>query len=107
VLAELFGEQTGLTFAQFMERLAHICPELDGGHLFKYCWQASRGGEERGNRLSLMLSTALRTLDGLGHLRLLSQADASENWRLYPAEGSRHQQVTHIEYRGEDAEHTL
>jgi len=99
VLGELFGEQTTLMFAHFMERLASVCPELDGGRLFTYCWQASRG-EEKGNRLSLMLSTALRTLDGLGHLRLLCQADALESWRLYPAEGSRHQQVTHIEYRG-------
>jgi hypothetical protein len=100
ILAELFEDQRALTCARFMEKLASICPELDGGRLFTYCWQASRGGEQKGNRLSLMLSTALRTLDGLGHLRLLSQADALENWRLYPAEGSRHQQVTHIEYRG-------
>lgn len=99
-LAGIFGGQTAMTFAQFMERLAYHCPELDGGSLFKYCWQASRGGEEKGNRVSLMLSTALRTMDGLGYLRLIYQADALENWQLCPAEGSKYQQVTHIEYRG-------
>lgn len=83
-----------------MQRLARACPELDGGRLFTYCWQASRRGEEQGHRLSLMLSTALRTLDGLGHICLLARADAAENWQLSPAEGSRHQLVTHIGYGG-------
>lgn len=108
MLAGIFGQQRTLTFARFMQRLANACPELDGGSLFTYCWQASRGGEERGHQLSLMLSTALRTLDGLGNVRLQSQADALETWQLYPAEGSRHQQVTHIAILGEnDAEHAL
>jgi len=101
ILPEIFGEQRSLSFAQFMERLARRCPELDGGSLFEYCWRASRGGEERGNRLSLMLSTALRTLDGLGQIRLIYQADALENWQLYTIQGSKHHHVTHIEYSGE------
>jgi hypothetical protein len=100
LLPELFEEQNALTFTQFMERLARRCPELDGGSLFEYCWQTSRGGEERGNRLSLMLSTALRTLDGLEKIRMVYQADALTNWQLYPAQGNKHQRVTHIEYSG-------
>lgn len=97
MLAEIFEEQRSLTCTQFMERLAILCPELDGGVLFERCWSASRGGEERGHQLSLMLSTALRTLEKLGQLRLLEQADALENWQLYPAEGDN-RRVTHIEY---------
>ncbi|MEO9028097.1 MAG: hypothetical protein ABI413_04705 [Ktedonobacteraceae bacterium] len=100
LLLEIFEEQNSLTFTQFMERLARRCPELDGGSLFEYCWQASRGGEERGNRMSLMLSNALRTLDGLGQVRLVYQADALTNWQLYSAQGNKHQRVTHIEYSG-------
>lgn len=100
MLPEIFGAQDALGFAQFMERLARFCPELDGGILYTICWQASRGGEVKGNRLSLMLSTALRTLDGLKQIRLLDQADALETWQLYPAEGHRHKRVTHIEYGG-------
>lgn len=96
LLSELFPDKTLLPFGTFMERLALHCPELDGGTLFRYCWQASRGAEERGRRISLMLSTALRTLHGLGVIRLEEQADALENWQLYPAEGNPHQQVTHI-----------
>lgn len=97
MLPEIFGEQNALTFAQFMGRLSLHCPELDGGSLYKSCWQVSRGGEVKGNQLSLMLSTALRTLDGLEQVRLLDQADVLENWQLYPAEGNKYKRVTHIE----------
>ncbi len=96
LISELFPGKTLLPFGSFMERLALHCPELDGGQLFRYCWQASRGAEEHSRYISLMLSTALRTLDGLGVIRLEEQADALENWQLYPAQGNPHQQVTHI-----------
>ncbi len=96
LISELFPGKTLPPFGSFMERLALHCPELDGGALFDYCWQASRGVEERGRHISLMLSTALRTLDGLGVICLEEQADALENWQLYPAQGNPHQQVTHI-----------
>lgn len=100
LLPLLFQERLRLLFGQFMERLARLCPELDGGKLFTHCWQASRGAEDHGKRLSLMLSTALRTLDGLNIIHLIHQADALETWQLYPAQGSQHQQVTHIELAG-------
>lgn len=96
LLPALFPDKALLPFGTFMERLAHHCPELDGGVLFRYCWQASRGAEERGRHISLMLSTALRTLHGLGVIRLEEHADALENWQLHPAEGNPHRQITHI-----------
>lgn len=101
LLPTLFPDKALLPFGIFMERLAVTCPELDGGALYHYCWQASRGADERGRRLSLMLSTALRTLDGLGVVRLEEHADALEKWQLYPADGKPHKQATHITLRGE------
>lgn len=100
LLPEIFGERRELVFSQFMEYLALLCPELDGGELYKLCWQASRGGEIKGNSLSLMLSTALRSLDSLKQIRLIDQADALDTWQLYPAQGHPQNRVTHIEYSG-------
>lgn len=100
LLTTVFGEDTMLSFGVFMDRVARHCPELDGGVLFNYCWQASRGAEIRGNTLSLMLSTGLRTLHTSGVLRLSEQADAQSVWHLYPAQGNPLQHVTHIEQLG-------
>lgn len=85
-------------FGVFAQRLADICPELDGGKLFEYCWQLSRGAEQRGNRLSLMLSTALRTLHTHNHIELIRQPDATDLWQLYPATG-KIREVSHIQRR--------
>ena len=100
VLPEIFLDQETLSFSLFMERLAALCPELDGGQLFLYCWSISRGAESRSNRLSLMLSTALRTLATLNTITLMNEADSSNVWTLYPAEGSPYKQVTHIRRQG-------
>jgi hypothetical protein len=100
LLPEIFREQQEMVFYQFMERLASLCPELDGGELYRQCWQASRGSETKGNSLSLMLSTALRSLDSLKQIRLINQADALKIWQLYPAQGHPQKLVTHIEYIG-------
>lgn len=89
-----------VTFRDFSTRLTKTCPELDNGSLFEKCWQASRGAEIRGNQLSLMLSTGLRTLHYSGHIELIRQADASDIWRLYPAEGYSIQEITHIRLKG-------
>jgi hypothetical protein len=99
-LPTLFQEGTHMALEQFIERLGRVCPELDGGKLFTYCWQASRSSEVQGNRLSLMVSTGLRTLDRLQAVRLEYRADALNIWQLYPAQGSVHQQLTHVEYLG-------
>jgi hypothetical protein len=89
------GEKIVL-FSTFMEQLAEYCPELDGGRLFERCWQASRGAEKRGNRLSLMLSNALRVLHDSGAIELVSQSDAPVRWQLYAAVGHPLHQVSHI-----------
>lgn len=88
-----------MLFGTFMDQLAEHCPELDGGVLFNRCWQASRGAEQRGNRLSLMLSNGLRVLHEAGAVQLDLVADAAIKWRLYPAVGHPVAQVSHIRRR--------
>lgn len=101
VLTQLFtNDEQVLRFGLFAERLANLCPELDGGSLFTYCWEASRGEERRGNNLSLALSTCLQQLHDSGKIELIRQADARHLWQLYPAEGRLMKQVTHIRLRG-------
>ena len=101
VLDQLLTEdERVIKFGLFAERLAELCPELDGGSLFTYCWEASRGGERRGTNLSLALSTGLRQLHDSSEIELIRQADATDIWQLYPAEGQLLKQVTHIRLRG-------
>jgi hypothetical protein len=101
VLDQLLTEdEQVIKFGLFAERLAELCPELDGGSLFTYCWEARRGGERRGNNLSLALSTGLRQLGDSGEIELIRQADATDIWQLYPAGGQLLKQVTHIRLRG-------
>ena len=95
LLGELLPETDAILFGVFMERLAARCPELDGGALFERCWEASRPYERRGNRLSLMLSTALRVLHQQGEIALEDRADATDNWTLFPAQ-SYIARATHI-----------
>lgn len=96
----LIRDEQVIKFSLFAQRLAEFCPELDGGALFTYCWEASRGGERRGNNLSLALSTGLRQLHDSGEIELTRQADATDIWQLYPAQGQVLKQVTHIRLRG-------
>jgi hypothetical protein len=100
ILSEVLSNGEEIRFGIFMERLAIVCPELDEGKLFRYCWQASRGEEVQGNRLSLMLSTALRSLATLHTIELFNKADSLDVWQLYPSQGSLYQQVTHIRLQG-------
>jgi hypothetical protein len=100
ILPEVLSNGEEIRFGIFMERLAVVCPELDGGKLFRDCWQASRGEEVQGNRLSLMLSTALRTLATLHIIELFNRADSLDVWQLYPSQGSLYKQVTHIRLQG-------
>jgi hypothetical protein len=93
------GDQQVIKFSLFAQRLAELCPELDGGSLFIYCWEASHGSEQRGNNLSLALSAGLRQLHDSGEIELIRQADATDIWQLYPAEGHLLKQVTHIRLR--------
>lgn len=88
-----------LPFAQFMRVLAQACPELDRGLLFEQCRRVSRPAENHGQRLSLILSTALRVLHEEGEITLVRQADVPDLWHLFPAEGQI-TEVSHIEIRG-------
>lgn len=90
-------EQSTVRLGEFMEQLGEHCPELDGGTLFHRCATVSRTSELFGNRISLMLSNALRVLDTAGLIRLTLRADAPVKWQLYPAAGHAHQQVSHIQ----------
>lgn len=91
--------ETEVLFGSFMDMLAQHCPELDGGMLFNRCWQASRGSEQRGNRLSLMLSSGLRVLHDAGVIQLELVPDAAVKWQLYPAPTHPVPQVSHIRRR--------
>ncbi len=91
----LLEENVETSFGALMSELSELCPELDGGILYERCWQASRGSEVRGNRLSLMLSTALRTLHKSGEIKLINRPDAAETWTLFPAQ-SQIDRVSHI-----------
>jgi hypothetical protein len=97
VLPEIFQDQRLLSAELFVERLARLCPELDEGVLFNYCWQVSRGAEQRSHQFSLMLSTALRTLAGLKYIQLIDEGDSLHPWLLHP---DPYQQVTHIQWQG-------
>ncbi len=99
VLPLLLLDSKETPFSHFAEQLAEICPELDGGSLFEKCWQASRSAEPRGNQLSLMLSTSLRSLHDNGKIRLIHYADSIDEWQLYPAQAHPVQRVTHIQRR--------
>lgn len=99
VLPLLFPNQEEVPIAQFADNLAKVCPELDGGSLFDKCWQVSRGAETRGNQISLMLSTGLRSLHNSGKIKLIHHADAVDVWQLYPAQGHPLHQITHIQLK--------
>ncbi|GCE23214.1 hypothetical protein [Dictyobacter kobayashii] len=99
----LFSTKNGareIQFNSFMQELAQLCPELDGGILFDHCRGASRGGEQYGDYLSLALSTGLRQLHNTKHIQLIRQPDAQDTWLLYPAEGLdiNLKEVTHIKF---------
>lgn len=101
ILDQLLTEgERAIKFSLFTERLAALCPELDGGALYTHCWEASRGNKLRGHNLSLALSTGLRQLHDSGEIELIRQADATDIWQLYPAGGHLLKQVTHIRLRG-------
>jgi hypothetical protein len=94
--AALPADGRAVEFGGFALEVARWCPELDGGELYRRCWEASRGADVRGNRLSLMLSNALRGLHDAGRVAVTREADAAAVWQLFPAVGHRLNQVTHI-----------
>lgn len=83
-------------FGDFMARLAMACPELDGGIVYEKCWASSRNTEARSNRVSLMVSTALRIMHEKKEIQLVYAGDAADVWTLFPAEGQPLSRVSHI-----------
>jgi len=96
LLPDLLPKANWIPMGQFMQRLANCCPELDTGVLFERCWSAVYGQRVRGNQLSLMLSTALRTLQSTGKIQLDRVADAGDQWTLYEDVASEFSVITHI-----------
>jgi hypothetical protein len=86
-----------IIFGTFMTNLSSICPELDGGVLFRKCLQYSSSAESQSNQVRLALSTALRIFDQEKRIKLVNRADARETWQLHPASGYTIEQVTHIQ----------
>lgn len=86
---------TNLPMGDFVANLGKLCPELDGGVLFSRCWEASRGSDDRGNQLSLMVSTAFRVLHASKEITLVERKDASVAFQLFPAQ-SHMSRVTDI-----------
>jgi hypothetical protein len=94
--ALLPGENQEIALSKFFNGLGDVCPELDGGTLYQRCIQLSRKTDMYRNRLSLALSTALRVLFFERKIELITRADASENWQLFPASGYSVDRITHI-----------
>lgn len=95
---ELLPEQEFIPFRTFAGRLGDSCPELDGGKLYTLCWNASRS-EQKGNTISLMVSTGLRVLHDLEVIELQRFADATDRWQLFEADGALFNEITHIRAR--------
>lgn len=81
-----------------IERIGNLFPQLDGGALYRMCWQASRGSVAP-STLSLALSTGLRVLEKQGTIRLLNLPDAPMRRTLFPTQTYTNV-VTHIERVG-------
>jgi hypothetical protein len=98
VIDQVLVDATPIPFQEFRRRLAAICPELDGGVLYEHAAQFAQSAN-RGQLVSLMLSSALRALHEAGDCQLLSLADASDTWTLFPATGEPLVAVTHVSRR--------
>lgn len=96
LLPSLFEREGTVNVSTFIQALGRRCPELDGGVLYKKCWTASRH-QPPGTTLSLMLSSALRSLHAEGAMRVVNEADATDMWYLYPATGQTLTRITHVE----------
>jgi len=96
LLPKLLPVQEWVPFGKFMKQIADYCPELDNGELYKRCWSAINGQKVHGNKISLMLSTGLRTLQSTGEISLDRVADASDQWTLFEDISSEFNIITHI-----------
>lgn len=77
-LYEKFGQD--LTIREFISELIHYCPEMKNSI--------------EDNQLSIPISLALSTLEGIGYIELKDIKDTSDRWKLNLGESIRY--VTHI-----------
>jgi hypothetical protein len=96
LLPTLFEREGTVSVSSFIQTLAIRCPELDGGALYRKCWAATMQ-QPPGTTLSLMLSSALRSLHAVSAIRLVNLVDASDMWYLCPATGQALTRITHID----------
>lgn len=85
VLPDIFSERHKLNSHEFMNRLATVCPELDGGEMFLL---ANRNWKSEDKQCSLGLSHALIELHEDEIIRLECPADC-QDWSLKEAEPPR------------------
>jgi hypothetical protein len=81
-LPEIFGNERRLDIADFMSRLGVICPELDGGALFR---EANPSFDDRARTCTAGLSHALTDLH-LDGVLLLDCPPDSAGWSIAAAE---------------------
>jgi hypothetical protein len=81
-LPAVFGKERKMSSERFMERLADICPELDGGALFQ---RANPAYDPTQKHCTLGLSHALIELEIDGVLRLYRPLD-STSWNIKDGE---------------------
>lgn len=96
VLNETLPYGEPITMRIFMEKLATVCPELDGGTLFEEAWTLSRPNENRSNNISFMLSTGLRVLYKCHEVTLKEMPDSGDLWQLFPIYGDVNR-ISHIQ----------
>lgn len=80
-----------MQFVNFLQRIGELCPELDSGKLFEYC--QSLGTQS--HTLSLMLSTALISLQETGIIQIKKIDDSGRVFELFT--GYKTLQVSQIE----------
>lgn len=83
------------TVQEFIDQLALYCPELDGGAVYNKVYESIHNDSSAHAPLSLMLSTALRSLEIDGLIELIDRADALFTRQLFPSQ-SYLNRVSHI-----------
>jgi len=92
-LPMIFANKKELEAEAFMAELARVCPELDGGNIFK---QANRNWPPADKNCTLGLSHALIELHSDGSIELNCPADSSADncdWSLREAEPPRNESL--------------
>lgn len=87
LLNNIFDERVEeLPISQFLEKLSMFCPELDGGIVYNRVYESVHNRSAVNAPLSLMLSSALRTLQTNGVIELIDRADALNTRQLFPSQ---------------------